>query len=178
MNLWILLKRNIEKLRCKRNPIKFAKDKGVKIGNGCKIYAPDVGMFSSEPWLITIGDNCYITYGVRFITHDGGTLVIKPEEYNADPFVICGDITVGNNVYIGERTTILPGVTIGDNVIIGCGAVVCKDIPSNSIAAGVPCRVINTRNAYVDKIKDIIAGKNERYYSDLEFMHSKNPNRK
>lgn len=56
-------------------------------------------MWSTEPWLITIGQNVHITYGVRFITHDGGTLVIDYHEYGAEPFVICGDIVVGDNVY-------------------------------------------------------------------------------
>lgn len=63
-------------------------------------------------------------------------------------------------------------------MIIGCGSVVTKDIPSNTIAAGISCRVISTREKYIEKIKEIIAGKNPRYYSDLEYMHSINPNRK
>lgn len=81
-------------------------------------------------------------------------------------------------MYIGERTTILPGVKIGDNVIIGAGSVVVKDIPSNTVAAGVPCKPINTRESYVLKLKDIMADNNPRYYQDLEYMHSLNPNRK
>ena len=51
-------------------------------------------------------------------------------------------ITIGNNVWIGGSVTILPGVTIGDNVSIGTGSVVVKDIPSNSVAVGNPCKVI------------------------------------
>lgn len=51
-------------------------------------------------------------------------------------------VTIGNNVWIGGSVTILPGVTIGDNVTIGAGSVVTRDIPSNSIAVGNPCKVI------------------------------------
>ena len=51
-------------------------------------------------------------------------------------------IKVGNNVWIGAGVTVLPGVTIGDNVTIGAGSIVNRDIPSNCVAAGVPCRVI------------------------------------
>ena len=51
-------------------------------------------------------------------------------------------ITVGNNVWIGAGTTVLPGVTIGDNAVIGAGSVVNRDIPSGVVAAGNPCRVI------------------------------------
>ena len=57
---------------------------------------------------------------------------------------ICGDdeIRIGNDVWVGANVTILPGVTIGDNVVIGAGAVVTKDIPDNSLALGVPARVV------------------------------------
>jgi maltose O-acetyltransferase len=51
-------------------------------------------------------------------------------------------VTIGNNVWIGGGAIILPGVTIGDNVTIGAGSVVTKDIPSNTVAAGNPCRVL------------------------------------
>ena len=52
------------------------------------------------------------------------------------------DITIGNNVWIGGNSVILPGVHIGDNVVIGAGSVVTKDIPSWYIAAGNPCKLI------------------------------------
>ena len=51
-------------------------------------------------------------------------------------------VRIGDNVWIGGSTTILPGVTIGDNVVIGAGSVVTKDIPSNVVAVGNPARVI------------------------------------
>lgn len=51
-------------------------------------------------------------------------------------------IQIGNDVWIGGSVTIVPGVTIGNNTIIGAGSVVTKNIPSNVIAAGIPCRVI------------------------------------
>ena len=49
---------------------------------------------------------------------------------------------IGNNGWIGGNTVVTPGVTIGDNVVVGAGSVVTKDIPSDVIAAGNPCRVI------------------------------------
>jgi len=51
-------------------------------------------------------------------------------------------VAVGNNVWIGGAVTILPGVTIGDNVTIGAGSVVVRDIPSNCVAVGNPCKVV------------------------------------
>ena len=51
-------------------------------------------------------------------------------------------ITVGSNVWFGGGVQVMPGVTIGDNVVIGAGSVVVKDIPSNCVAVGNPCKVI------------------------------------
>ena len=72
-------------------------------------------------------------------------------------------IKIGNNVWIGGNTVINPGVCIGDNVVIGSGSVVTKNIPSNVVAAGVPCKVIRNINEQ-DKI----------YWEDLEKDYYKN----
>lgn len=106
--------------------------------------------FSTEPWIITIGENVYITDGCKFITHDGGTLIFR--QYVPD-LEITKPITVGDNVYIGNNVIILPGVNIGSNVVIGAGAVVTRDIPDNSLAVGVPARVIKTADEYFEKIQ-------------------------
>lgn len=60
----------------------------------------------------------------------------------------CKKITIGNHVWIGANTTILPEVTIGDNVVIGANSLVSSDIPSNSIAVGNPCKVIKKKEPY------------------------------
>ena len=62
-------------------------------------------------------------------------------------------IVLGDNVYIGNNVIILPGVTIGSNVVIGAGAIVSRDIPNNSVAVGVPARVIKTVDEYLEKLK-------------------------
>jgi acetyltransferase-like isoleucine patch superfamily enzyme len=162
-------------LRCKVNPIKYARSIGVKLGENVTFYGASPGMFSTEPWLISIGNDVHITNGVRFLTHDGGTLIVQDEVHG---FVLTGDIAVGDNTYIGIDTVILPGVSIGSNCIIGARSVVTKDIPDGIVAAGVPARAISTKEKYTDKVRDVMAGNNSRYYSDLEYMHSLNPNRK
>lgn len=106
--------------------------------------------WNTEPWIITLGNNVHITDGVKFITHDGGTLLYRKIIPDLE---ITKPIVVGNNVYIGNNVILLPGVTIGNNVIIGAGAVVTKDIPDNSVAAGVPARIIKTADEYLEKIK-------------------------
>ena len=92
---------------------------------------------------ITIGNNSGIGPGVHIyaVTHP-----THPEErlQKGEQFwkSYTAPVTIGNNVWIGGSSVILPGVTIGDNVTIGAGRVVAKSIPANSIAVGNPCRVI------------------------------------
>lgn len=62
-----------------------------------------------------------------------------------------GRVTIGDNVSFGRNVTILKGVTIGDNCFIGAGSIVTKDIPSNSVAVGSPCRVVMTIEEYYQK---------------------------
>lgn len=124
---------------------------GGRCGRNCEIYASAV--FGSEPYLIEIGNNVRITEGVKFITHDGGLWTLRnmyEDMKKADYF---GKITVKDNVHIGMNAVIMPGVTIGENCVIGCGAVVTKDIPANTVAVGVPAKVIETIDEYYKKKK-------------------------
>lgn len=131
------------------NPEKYAEKIGVNFVRGGVRFYGTVG-WGSEPWIITLGSNVHITQGVKFITHDGGTLVFR----NLIPDLeITKPITVGNDVYIGNNVMIMPGVNIGNKVIIGAGAIVTKDIPDNSVAVGVPARVIKTADEYFDKLQ-------------------------
>lgn len=123
---------------------------GGKIGKGCEIF-PNVE-FGSEPYLIRIGNNVRITNGVKFVTHDGGVWTLRKMGLlkNADVF---GTIEIGDNVHLGWNVILMPNVKIGKNCIIGAGAVVTKSIPDNSVAAGVPAKVIETIENYAEKIK-------------------------
>ena len=131
------------------NPIGWARKIGVNFQDG-ELHVYGRTSWSTEPWIITLGKNVHITEGVRFITHDGGTLVFRNKVPDLE---ITKPIIVGDNVYIGNNVIILPGVTIGNNVIIGAGAVVSKNIPSNSVAVGVPAKVIKTADEYFEKIQ-------------------------
>ena len=132
----------------KLNPVKFAKKIGVNINGSLHLYGRVE--WSTEPWIITLGNNVHITDGVKFLTHDGGTLLFRDRVPDLE---ITKPIVVGDNVYIGNNTIILPGVTIGSNVVIGAGAIVSRDIPDNSVAVGVPARVIKTAEEYFEKLQ-------------------------
>lgn len=126
------------------DPIGYARKIGVKIGNNCRLI--DVS-FGSEPYMIEIGNHVSIS-NARLITHDGGVWVFREAEPEIDLF---GKIIIGNNVFIGSGAIIMPGVTIGDNVVIGAGSVVTRDVPSDSVVAGVPAKLIKGIKEYQGK---------------------------
>lgn len=104
----------------------------VKIGANAQI-APNVSIYTAGHPVHPVSRNSGYEYGIP--------------------------ITIGDNVWLGGNVVVLPGVTIGDNVVIGSGSVVTKDIPSNTIAAGNPCRVI----------REITEEDKKYYYKDKEF---------
>lgn len=128
--------------------IRILRRKGAKIGTGCYI---DKFVIIPEPRLIHIGDNCRITHGTTFITHDGSIWTLRNLGLQQLYIDIGGVCDIGNNVHIGNNTIILPNVRIGDNCIIGAGAVVTKSIPDNSVAAGNPAKVIRTVKDFNEK---------------------------
>ena len=87
---------------------------------------------------VTIGDNCFMAPNVAIYTAGHP---IHPDTRNS-AYEYGKAVTVGDNVWIGGNTVILPGVNVGSNVVIGAGSVVTKDIPDWCVAAGNPCRVI------------------------------------
>ena len=91
---------------------------------------------------LKIGDRTGIGPGVMIHTANHG---VEPGTPIVDQGWVGKPVTIGKDCYIGMGVIIVPGVTIGDDVVIGAGSVVVKDIPSNSLAAGNPCKVIRER---------------------------------
>ena len=104
---------------------------------------------------VTIGDNCQMAPNVAIYT--AGHPLHPVSRNSLYEYGI--SVTIGDNVWIGGNTVILPGVHIGSNTVIGAGSVVTKDIPDWVVAAGNPCRVI----------KKITEDDKKYYYKDREF---------
>lgn len=132
------------------------KEMFAEIGEGCYIETPFHSNFGGRNvhfgknvyanFNLTLVDDTHIYVGDNTMFGPGVTVAtaghpIQPElrrrgmQYNAP-------VHIGENCWIGAGAIILPGVTIGDNVVIGAGSVVTKDIPSNVVAVGNPCRVL------------------------------------
>lgn len=104
---------------------------------------------------VTIGDNCQLAPNVAIYTAGHP---LHPVSRNS-MYEYGIEVTIGDNVWIGGNTVVLPGIHIGSNTVIGAGSVVTKDIPDWSLAAGNPCRVI----------RKITEEDKKYYYKDREF---------
>ncbi len=116
--------------------IKYLRNKGVKIGKDCLIFSFS---FSTEPYLIEIGNHVVVSSGTDFITHDGAVWLFRDKHPD---LTIFGKIKIGDNTFIGMNCTILANADIGSNCIIGGGSVVRGKIPDNSVVMGNPAKVI------------------------------------
>lgn len=125
------------------------KELGLTVGEN---FDAQVG-FELDPshcWLITIGNN--VTFGphVQVLAHDASTC-------NTNGYAKIGRVKIGNNVFIGAGSIVLPNVEIGNNVIIGAGSVVTHSIPENSVAVGNPARVISTVDEFKKKNQELMS---------------------
>lgn len=127
-----------------RNGVEYAKFLGVQIGKNCRIYSY---RFGSEPWLIQIGSNVTITSGVVLLTHDGSTWLVRDKKGRR---YLYRKIVIGDNVFIGINSIILPGVRIDGNAIIAAGSVVTKSVPFGKVVAGNPARIIGDYNSFFE----------------------------
>lgn len=133
--------------------VNFLRSQGAKIGERVNIYAPNKTIIDmTRPWLLDIGDDVQITEEVTILTHGYDWSVLKGV-YGEVLGSSGGGVKIGNNVFIGMKTTILKGVHVGNNVIIGANSLVNKDIPDNCVVAGNPAKVIMTLEQYYEKRK-------------------------
>ena len=128
-----------------RSQLEIAISNGLKIGKDCNIQFETI-IDWSHCWLIEIGDRVTLAPRVHILAHDASTK--RPLGYTA-----LGTVKIGNDVFVGAGTIILPGVEIGDRVVIGAGSVVSKSVPADSVAVGNPARVIGSYEDYVEKRK-------------------------
>ena len=125
------------------------------IGENCHIQSRILPLHSE---LVYLHDNVRIATDVRFVLHDGIHNMLNRKYHTKDFIEKIGSIEIMDNVFVGSGTRILYNTRIGNNVIIGSDSLVNKDIPDNSVYAGVPARFICTFDEYVEKA---------RQYSDM-----------
>lgn len=146
---WFARTVGLERLLGSDAYVEHARQRGCVIGSGTRFYGEkklDLG----HAHLITIGSDCIITDEVRVLAHikDRPILANRFDDDQIPKRSTVGAVTIGDNVFVGEKTIILPDVSIGDNVIIGASSVVTKDVPSDTIAVGAPCEAVMSLDEY------------------------------
>lgn len=126
------------------SPEEYAKHLGVTIGENCHI---GIREWSSEPYLITIGNNVAITRNVSIHTH-GGARVARKIYPSFDTF---GKVVIEDWAYIGTASQIMPGVTIGEGALVAAGSVVTKSVAPYTVVGGNPAKYICSVQEYIDR---------------------------
>lgn len=127
---------------------KYFRKMGMNIGENCNITS---NIRTSEPYLVSIGDNVTISEDVLLLTHDASIGKIFGKEIFSD---LVGEIKIGNNCFIGARVIILCGVSLADNTIVAAGSVVTSSVnDSKMVIGGVPAKVISNWECLKEKSK-------------------------
>lgn len=150
----MILYKLYQKIQAKlyRNPVERLREQGADIGNNVHIY--DGGGASIDydfGFLLKIGNNVTLS-NTTLLLHDAS----PKKQLN---MIKIGKITIGNDVFVGANSVILPNVHIGNRVIIGAGSVVTKDVPDGVVAAGNPARAIRTYDDYMKKCSEWMENK-------------------
>lgn len=149
-----VLRQESQRLAIKQNPrlmIDALRKQGIDISEKAVLFGDNILIDQTRPSLVHIGADTFLHNGFKLLTHDYATRVFL-RKYNE--FVpSSGRVWVGDNVWFGENVTVLKGSYIGDNCIIGINSVVMGKIPSNSVAAGCPAKVICSIDEYFEKRK-------------------------
>lgn len=133
--------------------VELLRKKGVVIGDNVHIYNSSVdGNYGAS---VTIGNNVTIT-GTCILAHDASTK-------KALGYTKVGRVHIGNNVFIGYGSVILPETFIGDNVIVGAGSIVRGKVDSDSVVVGNPAKKVCSYSEYIDKNRQLL---NEGYISE------------
>ena len=130
--------------------VKHLRREGVAIGKNVRFISPRSNVIDlTRPHLLTIGNNVRITHGVILLTHGYEWFVLQ--NVNGREYGSAGELTIGNNVFIGMNSILLKGVTVGSNVVIGVGSIVSRDIPDNSVVMGNPAKVLCSLDEFSEK---------------------------
>lgn len=129
----------------RRDPVKRMKKDGLSVGQNFHIL-DDVVIDRHHCWHINIGDDVTLAPRVHILAHDASTKCLLG-------YTRIAKVNIGNRVFVGASSIILPGVTIGSDVVIGAGSVITSDVPDGVVVAGNPAKVICLTEAFIEKRK-------------------------
>ena len=160
--------------RSESNYANYLRRKGIKVGKNLRIVdVHSISIDRTRPSLVSIGDNVSFNRNFTLLTHDFVSGIFRNKYY--DFINSSGKVVIGNNVRFGINVTVLKGVKIGDNSFIAAGSLVNKDIPSNSVAGGVPAKVICSMDDFYNKRKEICLIEAKEYAQSIVERFNRNP---
>lgn len=147
MLTWLLGRSSHERRkRADASHVQKLRAQGARIGEGCRIYSD---YFSTEPYLVSLGDGVSVAGGAKFLIHEGTARMLRARRPAIQNF---GRIVVGDDTFIGENAIILAGTTIGKRCIVGAGAVVRGTIPDDSLVIGNPAKIVGRASILLERL--------------------------
>ena len=141
-----ILYKVLSKLFGNKMIVKYYRKLGIVIGDNTHVFSR---IITSEPYLISIGNNTTISTNVTLLTHDSSIGPIVGRDVSSD---LVGKISIGDNCFIGDGAIIMYGVSICDKVIVAAGSVVTKNINKEGvIVGGNPARIIGDIDSFMAK---------------------------
>lgn len=150
------------------NTLEALKKKGLKVGTNFNIQQGCI-IDSSHSYHIEIGNDVTLAPNVHILAHDASTR-------NFLEYTKIKNVKIGNRVFIGASSIVMPGVTIGNDVIIGAGSIVTKDIPDNCLYAGNPAKFMMHTDVYIAREKSKMTAENtfEEEFSEANDVSMEN----
>ncbi len=145
MSIFGLLKK-ISRFLNRQSRVDRYRKRGLIVGENFRMLE-DVQIDYSHLWHVVIGDDVTLAPGVRILAHDASTK-------RHLGYTRIGKVRIGNRVFIGAGSIILPGVAIGDNVIVGAGGIVSRNLEANHVFAGNPAKKICSLENFLARKKE------------------------
>lgn len=155
--------------------LQHLRDGGAEVGQRVRIFDPQSTVIDiTRPWMLKIGNDVQITAGVTILTHGYDWSVLKG--LYGPVLGSCGEVVIGNNVFIGMNSTILKGVHIGDNCIIGANSLVNHDVDDGWVVAGNPAKpIMRVEDYYKKRLNAQLNEARELYRCYRQRMHREPP---
>ena len=164
MNLIVKLGHYLRRIRLLVNSgyyPEYLRKQGVRIGRNCVILYPSY-VDGRLPYLLEIGDDVVISLYVTILTHDAASAW-------AGDLVKVGRVRIHDHVFIGANTTVMCNVTIGPHAIVGAGSVVSRNVPTNSVVAGNPAKLVCSMDQFKAKHREL--GGRQPLFEGNHFQH-------
>lgn len=156
--------------------VNWLRKQGIRVGECVHFYSPwTIKVDTQRPWMVEIGNHVHIAADCSILQHDYSWAVIQ--YLTGKVLGASGNVRIGDNVFIGQKTLILRGADIGDNTIIGAGSVVTGKLEGNAVYAGVPAKKIVSLQEFIKKRDSMQLNEAVQLVQEYEKVYAKRPDK-